>query len=164
MKRRIAGVSVRRRLERARSLARGANRERHQRIVVGLALAGLVLPGCSKPEPASPMAAQMREIDKTWIKFGEVLGEKGAYHSQPLVTQVAGMFASDTITGSELYQSIPGFKKANDDIIEALKKLDSELGQGAMFDVAGSRSDVESLCKNCHGQFWDKTKARRAGR
>ncbi len=128
-------------------------------LVVGV----LALASCKEKQSMAPMAVHMREIDKTWALFLTAFDQKGPYHAQPYVTQLAGMFRSDVISGSSYYEN-PDFKKLNDDMIGALDRFDSELGQRAMFDAASSRQDVQNLCKYCHNQFWEKAKKRREGR
>jgi hypothetical protein len=117
--------------------------------------------GCSKKVSSAPMAVQMREIDKTWALFLATLEEKGPFQAQPYVTQIQGMFRSDVIVNSDLYQN-PDFKKKNDDMLDALEKLDFDLGQRVAWQI--TRSDAQNACRYCHNQFWDKAKKRREGR
>jgi cytochrome c556 len=141
---------------------------RRRRPVTSAALAGAALglaacvlaAACDKKASSSPMAVQMRDIDKTWALLLTTLEEKGPFQAQPYVTQLAGMFRSDAITGSELYRN-PDFKKKNDDMIDALEKLDSAMGQRIVAEIGPSRSDAQGMCKYCHNQFWDKARERR---
>ncbi len=133
------------------------------RAVLLLFVGMLALAGCKEKPSMAPMAVHMREIDKTWALFLDAFEQKGPYHAQPYVTQLAGMFRSDVISGSSYYEN-PDFKKLNDDMIGALDRFDSELGQRAMFDAVSSRQDVQNLCKYCHNQFWEKAKKRRERR
>lgn len=154
----------RERAERERIDMRMAHSSRSSRVAVllGAALA-LLSASCKQQASMAPMAVHMREIDKTWALFSKTIDEKGPYHAQPYVAQLAGMFRSDVIASSDYYRN-PEFKRHNDDMVKALDRFDTELSERALFDVMSSRQDIQNLCKNCHNQFWEKAKKRRESR
>ncbi len=124
-------------------------------LLAATALGAAALVACSEKPSMEPIAVHMREIGRVWALFLETYQEKGGYHAQPYVTQLTGMFRAEVMTNSEKYPS-EDFKKKNADMIEALERLDSDLGQRMPAEMA--RSDVQQQCKWCHTQYWEKSK------